>query len=114
MNGRNYKQVFLYSKNALIASEEAFFDPTMVSMLYFPDEHKYAVYMPLFLPISVPLALVLKEEFKKRKKNKKDSKGEEEGKEGKKGKSGKEKMSPPTTPVKETADASTSPVEQES
>ncbi|ORX84479.1 hypothetical protein BCR32DRAFT_266273 [Anaeromyces robustus] len=73
VNGRNYKQVFLYSKNALIASEEAFFDPTMVSMLYFPDEHKYAVYMPLFLPISVPLALVLKEEFKKRKKNKKQS-----------------------------------------
>jgi len=71
VNGRNYKQVFLYSKNALIASEEAFFDPTMVSMLYFPDEHKYAVYMPLFLPISVPLALVLKEEFKKRKRNKK-------------------------------------------
>jgi len=72
VNGRNYKQVFLYSKNALIASEEAFFDPTMVSMLYFPDEHKYAVYMPLFLPISVPLALVLKEEFKKRKKAKKE------------------------------------------
>jgi len=72
VNGRNYKQVFLYSKNALIASEEAFFDPTMVSMLYFPDEHKYAVYMPLFLPISVPLALVLKEEFKKRKNKKKE------------------------------------------
>lgn len=71
VNGRNYKKAFLYSKNALIASEEAFFDPTMVSMLYFPDEHKYAVYMPLFLPISVPLALVLKEEFKKRKKGKK-------------------------------------------
>ncbi|OUM64564.1 hypothetical protein PIROE2DRAFT_51247 [Piromyces sp. E2] len=77
VNGRNYKQVFLYSKNALIASEEAFFDPTMVSMLYFPDEHKYAVYMPLFLPISVPLALVLKEEFKKRKKVKKEKNNNE-------------------------------------
>ncbi|ORX41464.1 hypothetical protein BCR36DRAFT_407506 [Piromyces finnis] len=77
INGGNYKQVFLYSKNALVASEEAFFDPTMVSMLYFPDEHKYAVYMPLFLPISVPLALVLKEEFKKRKKNKKEKENNE-------------------------------------
>ncbi|KAG4105332.1 hypothetical protein H8356DRAFT_1634353 [Neocallimastix lanati (nom. inval.)] len=77
VNGRNYKKAFVYSKNALIASEEAFFDPTMVSMLYFPDEHKYAVYMPLFLPISVPLALVLKEEFKKRKKNKKQQKDKE-------------------------------------
>lgn len=75
IDGGNYQKVFSNSKNALIAAEEAFFDPSMVSMLYFPDEHKYAVYLPLFLPISVPLALVLKEEFKKKKKrNEKDQK----------------------------------------
>jgi len=84
MNGRNYKQVFLFSKNALIASEKAFFDPTMVSMLYFPDEHKYAVYMPLFLPISVPLALVLKEEFKKRKNKNGNNKKKDEKQEAEK------------------------------
>jgi len=84
MNGRNYKQVFLFSKNALIASEKAFFDPTMVSMLYFPDEHKYAVYMPLFLPISVPLALVLKEEFKKRKNKNVNNKKKDEKQEAEK------------------------------
>jgi len=27
----------------------------MLAMLYFPPEHKYAVYTPLFAPISAPL-----------------------------------------------------------
>jgi hypothetical protein len=40
------------SRFAVGDAESAFFDPTMVSLLYFPDEHKYAVYMPLFTPIS--------------------------------------------------------------
>ncbi|KAI9357584.1 phosphatidylinositol-glycan biosynthesis class S protein-domain-containing protein [Zopfochytrium polystomum] len=39
------------ARNAAVAAERAFFDPTMVSLLYFPTEHKYAVYMPLFTPI---------------------------------------------------------------
>ncbi|KAJ3075899.1 hypothetical protein HDU99_001450, partial [Rhizoclosmatium hyalinum] len=43
------------SKVAIGAAERAFFDPTMVSLLYFPDEHKLAVYLPLFLPVGVPL-----------------------------------------------------------
>ncbi|KAF7731813.1 hypothetical protein EC973_008328 [Apophysomyces ossiformis] len=44
---------------AIELAEKAFFDPTMVSMLYFPDEHKYAIYMPLFVPISVPMFAVV-------------------------------------------------------
>ncbi|CAG8568864.1 541_t:CDS:10 [Ambispora gerdemannii] len=48
-----------YAKQAIMRSESAFFDPTMVSMLYFPDEHKYAIYMPLFVPISVPLLVAV-------------------------------------------------------
>ncbi|KAI9597228.1 phosphatidylinositol-glycan biosynthesis class S protein [Syncephalis fuscata] len=40
-------------------AEAAFFDHTMVAQLYFPDEHKFAVYMPLFVPIAVPLLLAL-------------------------------------------------------
>jgi phosphatidylinositol glycan class S len=27
----------------------------MLAMLYFPSEHVYAVYTPLFLPVAVPL-----------------------------------------------------------
>ncbi|WFD04010.1 hypothetical protein MOBT1_002707 [Malassezia obtusa] len=36
-------------------ASRAFFDPSMLAMLYFPDEHKYAVYTPLFGPLFVPL-----------------------------------------------------------
>ncbi|KAI8609752.1 phosphatidylinositol-glycan biosynthesis class S protein [Chytriomyces sp. MP71] len=50
---------------AVKVAEEAFFDPTMVSLLYFPSEHKLAVYMPLFLPVGVPLLQTLVQEFKK-------------------------------------------------
>ncbi|KAJ1971852.1 GPI transamidase component, partial [Dimargaris verticillata] len=32
---------------ALVLAESAFFDPTILALLYFPDEHKYGVYMPL-------------------------------------------------------------------
>lgn len=44
--------------HARIAEEEAeraFFEKSMVGQLYFPDEHKIAVYMPLLGPIAVPL-----------------------------------------------------------
>lgn len=59
-----------HSIDAIELSEKAFFDPTMVSMLYFPDEHKYAIYMPLFVPISVPLVMSLVKELKAAKKKK--------------------------------------------
>ncbi|CAO3580701.1 unnamed protein product [Absidia cylindrospora] len=55
----NYDTALKHSVDAIELSEKAFFDPTMVSMLYFPDEHKYAIYMPLFVPISVPLCMAL-------------------------------------------------------
>jgi phosphatidylinositol glycan class S len=47
-----YTDAFLQSKEALQEAEDAFFDPTMVSLLYFPDEHRYAVYMPFFTPVA--------------------------------------------------------------
>ncbi|KAJ3189711.1 hypothetical protein HK101_008738 [Irineochytrium annulatum] len=53
-----------HARTAFVKAESAFFDPTMVSLLYFPDEHKYAVYMPLFTPIAVPLVLALVKEIK--------------------------------------------------
>jgi phosphatidylinositol glycan class S len=36
-------------------AERAFFDPDMLALLYFPAEHVYAVYTPLFGPIAVPV-----------------------------------------------------------
>jgi phosphatidylinositol glycan class S len=38
-----------------LISSRAFFNPNMLGQLYFPDEHKYAVYTPLFGPLAVPL-----------------------------------------------------------
>ncbi|KAI8997638.1 phosphatidylinositol-glycan biosynthesis class S protein [Pilobolus umbonatus] len=64
----HYVEALQKSRDAIELSEKAFFDPTMVSMLYFPDEHKYAIYMPLFVPISVPLIVALVKEFKKSRK----------------------------------------------
>ncbi|XP_005175676.2 GPI transamidase component PIG-S isoform X2 [Musca domestica] len=43
------------AQKAFIASEQAFFDASLLAQLYFPDEQKYAIYIPLFLPIMVPV-----------------------------------------------------------
>lgn len=67
----SYVEALQRSIEAVELAEKAFFDPTMVSMLYFPDEHKYAIYMPLFVPISVPLAMALLKEIKKLKQQQK-------------------------------------------
>lgn len=47
-------------ENARIAEAEAergFFEKSMVGQVYFPDEHKVAVYLPLLGPIGVPLIM---------------------------------------------------------
>lgn len=44
-------------------SEKAFFEKTMVGQVYFPDEHKIAVYLPLLGPVGVPLLVGLGREF---------------------------------------------------
>ncbi|KAJ2980745.1 hypothetical protein NQ176_g2451 [Zarea fungicola] len=59
--------------------ERAFFEKSMVGQLYFPDEHKIAVYLPLLGPISVPLIMGLITELKnwiaRRKQRAQDAKG---------------------------------------
>jgi GPI-anchor transamidase subunit S len=52
-----------HSTLALEYAEKAFFDDKMVSMLYFPDEHKYAIYTPLFGPLALPLLMALLREL---------------------------------------------------
>jgi len=46
-------------------AERAFFDPSMVGQVYFPDEHKVAVYVPLLGPMAVPLAMAAIKELKR-------------------------------------------------
>ncbi|RAL11373.1 uncharacterized protein BO97DRAFT_347406 [Aspergillus homomorphus CBS 101889] len=47
------------------AAERSFFEKSMVGQMYFPDEHKVAVYLPLLGPIGVPLIVGLLKEVKK-------------------------------------------------
>lgn len=49
------------AKQAFVLSEEAFFDQSLLAMLYFPNDQKYAVYIPLFLPVSLPVVMSFKQ-----------------------------------------------------
>lgn len=60
------EKTFMASARAFVHSSSAFFNPTMVAMLYFPMEHKYAVYTPLFAPVAVPVVVALLREVKER------------------------------------------------
>lgn len=54
-------------ENARIAqgeAEKAFFERSMVGQVYFPDEHKFAVYLPLLGPVGVPLIMAALKELK--------------------------------------------------
>ncbi|KAL1454046.1 hypothetical protein WDU94_010339, partial [Cyamophila willieti] len=47
------------SHAAFNRSEFAFTHPSLLALLYFPDDQKYAVYIPLFLPVMIPVILSL-------------------------------------------------------
>jgi phosphatidylinositol glycan class S len=53
-----------YASQAITFAEKAFFDKTMVSLLYFPLEHIYAMYMPFFVPVAIPLFSAVFQELK--------------------------------------------------
>lgn len=55
----NLAFAFQYSREAILASECAFFDPSLLHLLYFPDDQKFAIYIPLFLPMCVPIVISL-------------------------------------------------------
>lgn len=71
-----------HSRIAESEAERAFFEKSMVGQLYFPDEHKVAVYLPLLGPVGVPLVMGLLREVKgwlKRRKEKAEAgKGKKE------------------------------------
>jgi phosphatidylinositol glycan class S len=56
------KEGLEHARIAEEAAERAFFEKSMVGQVYFPDEHKVAVYLPLLGPVGVPLVMgVVKE-----------------------------------------------------
>ncbi|EJT72952.1 hypothetical protein GGTG_09803 [Gaeumannomyces tritici R3-111a-1] len=63
-DGLGTPQGLAHARVAEAAAERAFFEKSMVGQLYFPDEHKVAVYLPLLGPIGVPLVMSLLNEFK--------------------------------------------------
>ncbi|KAB5593867.1 GPI transamidase component PIG-S [Ceratobasidium theobromae] len=61
-------ETLTHSARSLHLASRAFFNPNMVGLLYFPAEHKYAVYTPLFAPIAVPLVVSVIRELRSRRK----------------------------------------------
>ncbi|KFA72785.1 hypothetical protein S40288_06376 [Stachybotrys chartarum IBT 40288] len=53
-----------HARIAEAEAEKAFFEKSMVGQLYFPDEHKVAVYLPLLGPVGVPLVIGLVNELR--------------------------------------------------
>ncbi|KAK6949672.1 hypothetical protein Daesc_009756 [Daldinia eschscholtzii] len=53
-----------HARIADVEAERAFFEKSMVGQLYFPDEHKIAVYLPLLGPVGVPLVIGLLNQIK--------------------------------------------------
>ncbi|KAK2608557.1 GPI transamidase component [Conoideocrella luteorostrata] len=72
----------LHARVAEEEAERAFFEKSMVGQLYFPDEHKIAVYLPLLGPVGVPLVLGLINEIKNWIKRRKQRAQEEKEKKG--------------------------------
>ncbi|ODH48412.1 hypothetical protein GX48_05504 [Paracoccidioides brasiliensis] len=54
-----FRQALATARVAENEAERSFFDKSMVGLVYFPDEHKVAVYLPLLGPIGVPLVMGL-------------------------------------------------------
>ena len=50
-NGQPPKTCFESSKDSFVTAERVFFENSLLALLYFPEDQKYAIYIPLFLPI---------------------------------------------------------------
>lgn len=63
-NGR-FKDALDHARIAEAEAEKGFFEKSMVGQVYFPDEHKVAVYLPLLGPVGVPLVMSALKELKR-------------------------------------------------
>lgn len=66
-----FQSLLKLSHSSELLSSKAFFNPNMLGQLYFPDEHKYAVYTPLFGPLAVPLLVAGLRLLKEKRRSKK-------------------------------------------
>ncbi|KAF4540775.1 GPI transamidase component pig [Lasiodiplodia theobromae] len=60
-----FRSALEHARVAEAGAEKAFFERSMVGQVYFPDEHKVAVYLPLLGPVAVPLIMAALKELKK-------------------------------------------------
>ncbi|EPS98289.1 hypothetical protein FOMPIDRAFT_1126904 [Fomitopsis schrenkii] len=56
-------EALTFASKAQVVASRAFFNPGMLALLYFPAEHKWAVYAPLFASVSAPLLASVIREF---------------------------------------------------
>lgn len=66
-----YTEAMHWAREALRRSESAYFDPTMVPQLYFPEDHLFAVYLPFLGPLAFPLVWGFAQELWRYRKKKK-------------------------------------------
>lgn len=59
-----FQNALEHARTAEVEAEKAFFERSMVGQVYFPDEHKVAVYLPLLGPVAVPLVMAALKELK--------------------------------------------------
>ncbi|KAJ4990389.1 phosphatidylinositol-glycan biosynthesis class S protein [Stagonosporopsis vannaccii] len=59
-----FQSALEHARVAEVEAEKAFFERSMVGQVYFPDEHKVAVYLPLLGPVAVPLVMAALKELK--------------------------------------------------
>ena len=68
-SGQPPQKCFESSKDSFVMAERVFFENSLLALLYFPEDQKYAIYIPLFLPISFSfvgcMIPVLKSYFKR-------------------------------------------------
>lgn len=64
LSSGRFQSALEHARAAEIEAEKAFFERSMVGQVYFPDEHKVAVYLPLLGPIAVPLIMAALKEIK--------------------------------------------------
>jgi phosphatidylinositol glycan class S len=65
LRGGRFGAALASARVAETEAERSFFEKSMVGQVYFPDEHKVAVYLPLLGPIGVPLVVGLLKELKR-------------------------------------------------
>ena len=60
-----FRDALAHARIAEAEAEKGFFEKSMVGQVYFPDEHKVAVYLPLLGPVGVPLFMSALKELKR-------------------------------------------------